>query len=87
MRTDVEMFNKNVYSSLSHFYTLVSVFQSFFLVFLGDDGFLIFQGQLWSTTLHSETFIKEEMDDLYSLYNGINILDPKNGKLVIACFL
>lgn len=50
MRTDVEMFNKNVYSSLSRFYTLVSVFQSFFLFFLGDDGFLIFQAQLRSTT-------------------------------------
>lgn len=43
MRTDVEMFNKNVYSSLSHFYTLVWVFQSFFLFFLGDGGFMIFQ--------------------------------------------
>lgn len=67
MRTDVEMFNKNVYSSLSRFYTLVSVFQSFFLVFLGDDGFLIFQAQLRFTT------IEEEMVDgwIVSLYKGL----------------
>lgn len=48
-RVDVEMFNKNVYSSLLSFYTLVSVFQTIFLVFLGDDIFLIFQAQLRST--------------------------------------
>lgn len=57
MRTDVEMFNKNVYSSLSSFYTLVSVFQTLFLVFLGDDKFLIFQAQLRSTAARWEMFM------------------------------
>lgn len=54
--SDVAMFNKNVYSSLSSFYMLVSVFQSLFSVFLADDKFLIFQAQLSSTAACWEKF-------------------------------
>lgn len=37
MCADDETVNKNIYCSLSSFYMLVSVFQTLFLVFLGDD--------------------------------------------------
>lgn len=93
MRTDVEMFNKNVYSSLTCFYTLVSVFQSFF------PSFFLEMAAFWfskhnsdpppSTRKHS---LKKKwmMDGQLVFTMGLNILDPKNiknGKLVIVCFL